>query len=275
MKRMTGRQSFRWLHAVALLVAVPPVAIHAQAPAAAEAGFTTYVGTVERRLAEEHQADRTFLAGTSLSRAKHGELVIEKLMPDKDADPPGAMLHDWRGTAFAPGATPEAFERLMRNFSAYPRVYAPQVMGVGVAAREGEQYKITMRVVQKHVFTVVMDTAYHVTFGRRDPTHGWSASRSTKIREIENSGTDKERALGPKEEHGFLWRLNTYWTYEARDGGLYLQIESVSLTRAIPPGLGWAVRPFVESVPRESLEFTLRKTCEALEQQSGNWAGRQ
>jgi hypothetical protein len=121
-----------------------------------------------------------------------------------------------------------------------------------------------MRVKQKHVLTVVMDTEYAVTFGRMGTGRGWSTSRSTQITEIENAGTDKERALGPKEEHGFLWRLNTYWAYEERDGGLYLQIESVSLTRAIPAGLGWVARPFVESVPRESLEFTLRKTCEAL-----------
>ena len=70
--------------------------------------------------------------------------------------------------------------------------------------------------------------------------------------------------MTPAQEHGFLWRLNTYWSYEERDGGLYLQIESVSLTRAIPPGLGWAIGPFVESVPRESLEFTLHAACDAL-----------
>jgi len=70
--------------------------------------------------------------------------------------------------------------------------------------------------------------------------------------------------LSAAEEHGFLWRLNTYWSYEERDGGLYMQIESVSLTRSIPTGLGWAVGPFVESVPRDSLEFTLRAVCDAL-----------
>jgi hypothetical protein len=43
-----------------------------------------------------------------------------------------------------------------------------------------------------------------------------------------------------------------------------MQIESVSLTRSVPRGLDGAVRPFVESVPRESLEFTLRSTCNAL-----------
>jgi hypothetical protein len=45
---------------------------------------------------------------------------------------------------------------------------------------------------------------------------------------------------------------------------LYMQIESVTLTRAIPTGLGWAIGPFVNSVPRESLEFTLRKTSDAI-----------
>jgi hypothetical protein len=45
---------------------------------------------------------------------------------------------------------------------------------------------------------------------------------------------------------------------------LYMQVESISLTRSIPTGLGWAVRPYVESVPRESLEFTLRAASNAL-----------
>jgi hypothetical protein len=130
-----------------------------------------------------------------------------------------------------------------------------------------------MRVKQKHVLTVVMDMAYDVTFSRSDHARDWSTSRSTEVREIENAGTDKERTLSPKEEHGFLWRLNTYWTWEERDGGLYLQIESISLTRSIPAGLGWVARPFVESVPRESLEFTLRKSCDALKKPTSPKAG--
>jgi hypothetical protein len=121
-----------------------------------------------------------------------------------------------------------------------------------------------MRVRQKHVLTVVMDTTYDVRFGRLDEREGFSASRSLRIYEIAGAGTAHERALGPDEEHGFLWRLNTYWTYEERDGGVYIQVESVSLSRSIPTGLGWAVRPFVESVPRESLEFTLRSACAAV-----------
>jgi hypothetical protein len=66
------------------------------------------------------------------------------------------------------------------------------------------------------------------------------------------------------EEHGFLWRQNTYWSCEERDGGLYVQVESLSLTRSIPHGLGWAIAPYVESVPGESLEFTLRAVVQGM-----------
>jgi hypothetical protein len=137
-------------------------------------------------------------------------------------------------------------------------------MRASVTPEQGDRVQAVMRVRQKHVITVVMDTAYDVSFGRLDAQHRYSISRSTRIAEIGAPGTANERVMTAKEEHGFLWRLNTYWSCEERDGGLYMQVESVTLTRAIPAGLGWAVRPFVESVPRDSLEFTLRSTRAAL-----------
>jgi hypothetical protein len=248
-------------------------AAQAQAPSKAVADFSKYTSNIESRLAANHASKDSSLATTDRDRLRNGELVIQKLVPEKDADPPGAMLHDWRGTAFAPGATAADFERLLRDFPSYTAVYAPEVVRATIVSHQADSYSITMRVKQKHVLTVVMDTAYNVTFEHRDPGRAWSTSRSTQITEIENAGTDKERTLSPKEEHGFLWRMNTYWTWKERDGGLYLQIESVSLTRSIPAGLGWVARPFVESVPRESLEFTLRKTCEALKKPSSPKAG--
>jgi hypothetical protein len=234
---------------------------------AAVAGFSNYVSAVENRLAQHHRNMGGFLADEDPGRLRNGEFIIEELTPTSPAGFPGALLHHWRGTAFASGATTADFERLMHNFSAYPQYYAPEVVQARVQAQQGDHYQIVMRVKQHHVITVVLDTAYDVTFARLDARHGYSISRSSRISEIDSAGTANEHALGPKEDHGFLWRLNTYWSYEERDGGLYMQIESVSLTRAVPTGLGWAIGPFVESVPRESLEFTLRSTKEALRKQ--------
>jgi hypothetical protein len=235
----------------------------------ATAGFEAYVRGVEARLSKEHRAGGSFLgfAGSPAdeeSRLRRGEVVIERMTPPGGSELPGALLHDWRGTAFAPGATAADFERMLRDFKGYPQRFAPEVLAAKVESSQGDQMVAWMRVRQKHVLTVVMDTTYDVRFGRLDEREGFSASRSMRIYEIAGAGTAHERALGPDEEHGFLWRLNTYWTYEERDGGLYIQVESVSLSRSIPVGLGWAVRPFVESVPRESLEFTLRSACAAV-----------
>ena len=131
--------------------------------------------------------------------------------------------------------------------------------------QNGDRLQVSMRVRQQHVLTVVMDLQYEIQFARIDDRRGLSISRGSRIDEIASAGTARERILSGDEQHGFLWRLNTYWSYEERDGGLYMRIESASLTRAIPHGLGWAVGPFVESVPRESLEFTLRSVCNALQ----------
>ena len=235
----------------------------------AVAAFNQQIAAVEQRLTRQHQALDSFLAvpgsdPKAPTKLRQGELIIEQLASPADAELPGALLHHWRGTAFAPKATAADFERLLRDFNGYPQRFAPEVLDAKVLSQHDDHLTAKMRVRQKHILTVVMDTTYDVTFGRLDPRDAYSISRSTQIREIDAPGTPHERALSPTEDHGFLWRLNSYWTYEERDGGLYIQIESVSLSRSIPTGLGWAIGPFIELVPRESLEFTLRSACNAI-----------
>lgn len=264
---------FWFCGAIFLLCVWPVTSSLAEAPAAAVDGFNAYVDRLESRLAQQHRSAGSFLAPVGSSaesdaRLRRGELIIEQLTTDGEADVPGGLLHHWRGTAFVPGATAADFERLMKNISAYPQRFAPEVLEARVDSPQTDDlpdhFSTTMRVRQRHVITVVMDTTYDVTYGSLDPQHGYSIAHSTKIAEIASPGSKDEHALSASEEHGFLWRLNTYWSYEERDGGLYMQIESVSLTRAIPAGLAWVIGPYVKSVPRESLEFTLRSTCNAL-----------
>jgi hypothetical protein len=269
--RTLSNRTLSLICGLSLLVAAPG-SVMAEPSLAAIAAFNAYVRFVESRLAERHRSPDAFLAPADSDRLRRGELVIEQIRPAGGPTLPGAMLHHWRGTAFAPGATAADFDRLMRDFGAYPQHFSPQVLEARVVAQQGNHLQAVMRVRQKHLITVVMDTAYDITFGRLDAKHGFSISRSTRVSEIDEPGTAKERALNASEEHGFLWRLNTYWSYEERDGGLYMQVESVSLTRSIPTGLGWVVGPFVESVPRDSLEFTLRATCDALRKPPGRKA---
>ena len=230
------------------------------------AAFNAYARAVESRLAEQHRSPNAFLlfAPDARARLRSGELLIEHLSTPITPD---ALIHHWRASAFLPGATPAEFEHLLQDFSAYPHNFAPQVVSSTVLSRTGIPNErsgfdgaaaptdtlIRIRTRQHHIITVVLDTTCDVTVTNLDPAHGYSISRSTRIDEITPAG-----------DNGFLYRLNTYWSYEQRDGGLYLQLESLSLTRAIPRGLAWAIRPYVESVPRESIVFTLTSARNAL-----------
>ena len=271
MRNMKRRLDFTFrtvcLQAVMLAIALAPARLHPEPTAAATAAFNSYVDGVEARLAQEHASADSILAPVNLARLRSGQFIVEDLKPLGGKSVGGALLQDWRGTAFVPGAKAADFVRLMKDFSAFPKNFAPQVLQMRVLSEQGNQYKVTMRVRQKHIITVVLDMDFDMTFTQADQdgaARGYIISRSTRVAEIEAPGTPQEHALAPNQDHGFLWRMNNYWSYEEGDGGLYIQIESVSLSRSVPAGIGWAVKPFIQSVPRESLEATLRSACAAL-----------
>ncbi len=254
------------------LFAVAFSAAEAPTPAAL-AAFDRYTAALEAHLTQQHASGRTFLPAAAFNpeagQLRSGKLLLENATPPANPVGPSAdrnaTLRDWRGTAYLPGVRAADFEALLHDIPAYPRVFAPQVLHAELLSRAGDPLRILLRVRQHHGLTVVLDTAYNVTFGQLDPQHGWSTSRSFAIVEIAGPGTPHEHPLAPAEAHGFLWRMNTYWTWEERDGGLYLQLESVSLTRPVPTGLGWLVGPYADAIPRESLAFTLGAVRNALQ----------
>jgi hypothetical protein len=266
MKAFSIQPSRRLSFCCALLLLLDaPILVVAEPSPAAVTAFNTYSAAVEHRLLDQHRATHAFLApcGTGAeAKLRRGDLIVEPIQPVPEVE--GALLHHWRGTAFAPGARAADFPRLMRDFDHYPQFFAPQVVTAHALQQEGERVRARMRIRQRHVITVVLDTEYEIQFGHIDSEHGYSISHSTRIAEIASPGTNAEHPLNARDDHGFLWRLNTYWSYEERDGGLYLQIEAISLTRSIPAGLGWVIGPYIDSIPRESLEFTLRSAANAL-----------
>jgi len=105
---------------------------------------------------------------------------------------------------------------------------------------------------------VTFDTEHHVEFTSRDARRLSTRSISTRITEIDHAGTARERPLSPEDEHGFLWRMNSYWRYEQVDGGVIAEMESLTLSRNIPFALRFLVDPLVDRVARESVERTLK-----------------
>jgi hypothetical protein len=121
-----------------------------------------------------------------------------------------------------------------------------------------------MRLLKKKILTVVLDTDHDVRYRSIDAQRWLCRSYTTRIAEVENAGTPKEQVFPPDTGYGFLWRLDSYWRFQGRDGGVYVECRAISLSRDVPLGLGWIVEPIIQKLPRESLVETLNCTRRAL-----------
>jgi hypothetical protein len=130
--------------------------------------------------------------------------------------------------------------------------------------RQGDRFTVQLQLYMKKVIGVVLNTEYDVRYTRPTALRAHVRSYSTRIAEVRQPGTRTESEAPVGNDSGFLWRFYNYCSLEGRAEGTFVQCESVSLSRAIPSGLGWIVGPFVTSIPRESLEFTLSRMRTAL-----------
>jgi hypothetical protein len=165
----------------------------------------------------------------------------------------GALLHHWRGAAFVPGADRQDMLALLRDYEHFPTYYAPEVVSAHFLGG-----MLTMRMRKQSIIPVVLDAEFEVQDGLDGDAAGYSFSRSTHIRQI------REQRYTEEDDDGFLWRLNSYWSFVQVRDGLLIECEAISLTRDIPSGLGWLIAPIVKQMPRTSLEFTLNATKNAL-----------
>jgi hypothetical protein len=236
--------------------------------------FDQYVARAEARITKAREKSDTFLKIDALTaaqrtqmiaRLQQGETVIEK-HGETPSEIPGGLIHDWVGTVLIPKVSVAHVLALIQDYDHSTRYYSPDVVQSRLVSHQEDDFQVFMRLRKHKVVTVVLDTQYHVHYGRLDGAHQFSFSRSTRVSEIADPGTRNERPLAPGHDHGFMWRLNSYWAFEQVDDGVLVECEAISLTRDIPAGLGWMIGPFVNSIPRESLQFTLDATRKALQE---------
>lgn len=241
------------------------------------AAFDRYVTLTEQRINSELSGpaflhlDRLDPAARreALAALARGELFIERLDTrenGREINIPDGLVHHWVGMVFVPGATVDEAVALLQDYNAAAAIYSPRIDRSTLRRQEGNRFEVYLRFVMTKVITVVLDTEHVAEFFQPSPDRAHSRIRSTNIAEVEGAGTPRERLKPIGRDGGYLWRLNTYWRFMARDGGVYVQCESVSLTRGIPAGFGWLIRPFITSIPRESLAFTMETTRTALAQ---------
>jgi hypothetical protein len=241
--------------------------------------FDRYVAATEARFANELRPGGPFLYIDALKnddrqkaydQLKQGEILVEKLetkAPGVSADVPDGIVHHWVGLIFISGATLAQTLPVVKDYDRRAELYKPDIIASHTTWHKGDDYKMFLRLHQKKFTTVVFNTDYDVHWGAVSATKMFSNSISTRIAEVK----DRDKPDGPElpvgTGHGYLWRLNTYWRFEEKDGGVYLQCEALSLTRDIPTGLGWLLKPLVTSIPKASLNRALGQTRKVVQEE--------
>jgi hypothetical protein len=197
---------------------------------------------------------------------KRGEIKIEKVETKENgaAIPcPNGIIHHWVGAVFVPGAKLSDVLDVLEDYNNHATYYSPDVERSKIESRDGDHFRVFLRFRRHKVITVVLNTEHNIQYFRDSATRAHSRSSATRIAEVENPGKSDEREKPPGDDGGYLWRMETWWRMVEADGGVYVQSEAASLTRDIPTGVGWMVGPFVNSIPKDTLTFTLEATRKA------------
>ena len=249
-----------------------PAKLHAETVAA----FDRYMHLTEERNEAELKRGSALLWIDSLAEAqrsdayaalKRSEVQIHQLTSLDQGNPivcPGGMIHHWVGVVFIPGAKLDDVLGVLEDYDHQSTIYSPDVERSKIESHDGDHFRVFLRFRRHKVITVVLDTEHEIRYFHDAPGHAHSRSSAVRIAEVENPGKSDEHEKQPGDDGGFLWRMETWWRMEERDGGVYVQSEAASLTRDIPTGLGWLVGPFVTSIPKETLVFTLEATRKAV-----------
>jgi hypothetical protein len=238
--------------------------------------FNQYIRVTEDRMAEELRDGRTFLWVDSLPELQRnklyaelgqGEIIIERLETfekEKRIAVPDGLIHHWIALSFVPGVNLQQVLAFLQDYDHHEAIYKPDVLRSRLLSADGNYFKVYLRLHQKAFITAVFNAEFEVTYFPADESRVYSRSYSTRIAEVENVDRPDEREKPIGKDRGFLWRLYSYWRFQEKDGGVYVQLESIGLSRSVPTFLAWVVNPLLKSIPREYLSRLLTSTRVAL-----------
>jgi putative flippase GtrA len=231
--------------------------------------FARYAAAVEARSMHELERNEPFLdverqppaqLAKTMAALRRGEIVVTRGVARDDSaneiSIDGGMINHWRGTVFVPRVNLDAMLKMLQEPQT-DKHKQEDVLASRVISRTENTQKVYLRLRRTKFVTAVYDTEYDVEYRRLAPDRALSNSISTKVVEIEHAGTPRERALPEGNDRGYMWRLNSYWRYKQVDDGVFVEIESLTLSRSLPRILGAVIRPLITSTARESMTRTL------------------
>jgi len=96
------------------------------------------------------------------------------------------------------------------------------------------------------------------------PDTVYTISDADEIREVRGAGRPDERLLPAGRDSGYLWRASTFSCFIEERGGVFIETETLGLSREFPPLLGWLIEPIARRLGRKSIEHSLKEFATAV-----------
>ncbi len=231
--------------------------------------FERYAQGVESKLAERWQGKKNFLYiqddPAELQKVLAGDLFIKQLSAGQPTEVTDGLIHDWLGTVYIPHTTMERVMSVMRDFNNHKNIY-PEVADSRTIRQNGNDVTGFWRLQRKGMVPVILNVEQDAHYQQISPGKWICRAYAKQISEVDTNLFTWGRKFPVGKGHGYLWRLYAYWSLEEFNGGILAESRTLSLSRDIPPGLAWAVGPYVQKMPQESLSSTLKETKKAVSQ---------
>lgn len=238
------------------------------------AAWDGYLAATERRTAAELR-DGPFLfldarpearRNNAYRQLRRGAVLVEQ---ENEAGHPipvsHGLIHDWQGVLFVPNVTLARTLAVLQDYNHYQDYFRPEIRNSRLLSRDGDDFRVAMQLYKKSVVTVAIDAEFDAHFETIGPDRVVDRSCATRLAQVADVDRPDAHELAPDDGDGLLWRLCDFWRLEEKDGGVYLQLESIGLSRGVPAWIAWMVNPLLESIPRGTLTAMLTAARKAIE----------
>jgi hypothetical protein len=236
--------------------------------------FETYVAQFERNVAMPYaESGKMWIDGDTCCAHNgafaNGKPVVE---PRESTDIAGGSIHHYSGVIRIAGGTIADVRHIMQDYANYPKYFKPDVgKGTGTMNPDStpadEHYTSYISLIQSTLWIgVSYDCVYDTHYRLFDPHHWASLSAAASIKEWHDSKDISKGYYPEGDDHGFLWRTNTFWFVRENNGGVDVELDSMTLSRPAPTGFGW----WASKRTRDAVDKMLRDmkaAVEALHQQ--------
>jgi hypothetical protein len=261
---------FRVFGSAALGSTIMAVLNAAELKQATLSAWDQYVQSADAAMQDRLRPGNQFLwadeAPDRRRQLRAGEILVAEAGEHNPRKVPSGLIHHWVGAAFIPNTKLNNVFSVVRDYEHYQDYYNPTVINSrAIQQTSSGADRFSMMLMNKALFLkTALESECESSYSQAGSQKWYSITTAVRVQEVEDYGRLNAHTLPSGQGSGYIWKLHSITRYEEGDGGVYIEIEAMALSREIPGAMRWVVNPIVRRVSKGSLVTSLRQTQDAV-----------